>query len=348
MTDLSPTTGAVTWSELISQPEAWQRLLARLEDRSAFPRLELESFDEIVLVGSGTSFYLAQAAGDWIKRRHDVPVRAVASCEVMLDPFETRARPGSRRLAIGFSRSGESTELVLAVKALKAAGFTVLAIGCSEHSSLLKLGDDNIYVAEGREDGLVMLRSFSSMLLTVQALFGTPEDQVALRRLPEAGRAILADRHAELKALANRRAFDHFVFLGSGPSYPIAVEAALKIQEMSIATSESYPSLEYRHGPKATADADTLITLFALGDEAHGLALARDLKALGATLLVVGKGAAAYAEIADLAIAAPEGLTEAQASLTSLLPIHILAFETALRRGSNPDAPVNLSKVVLF
>ncbi|MDB5505376.1 MAG: hypothetical protein JWR75_14 [Devosia sp.] len=340
--------GEVTWRELISQPDAWHALLTRLEDRSAFPLLDLASFDEIVLVGSGTSYYLAMAAGDWIKRRHATQVRAVPSCEVMLDDFETRERPGSRRLAIGFSRSGESSELVIAIELLKAAGFEVLSVSCTEDSSLLRLGDHKIYLDEGHEDGLIMLRSFTSMLLTAQSLFGTDADNAALRRLPEAGRSILSGQEAALKSLARRRAFDRFVFLASGPSYPIAVEAGLKIQEMSIATSESYQSLEYRHGPKATADANTLITLFAVSDEAHGLSLARDCKALGVTLLVVGKGAEAYSQIADLTVPAPAGLTEAQAAVLALLPIQVLAFETAMRRGNNPDAPVNLSKVVIF
>jgi glucosamine--fructose-6-phosphate aminotransferase (isomerizing) len=97
--------GSLTWSELIAQPDAWEALLKRLADRNGFPRLDLSSYDEIVLVGSGTSYYLAMAVGDWIKRRHDVPLRAVPSCEIMLDDYETRPRKG-KRLAIGFSRSG--------------------------------------------------------------------------------------------------------------------------------------------------------------------------------------------------------------------------------------------------
>ena len=339
--------GSLTWSELVAQPDAWDGLLQRLTDRSAFPKLDVASYDEIVVVGSGTSYYLAMAVGDWIKRRYTTPVRAVPSCEVMLDDYETRSRPG-RKLAIGFSRSGESSELVLAIEALKRAGFEVLSIGCTENSSLLRLGDHVIHVREGFEDGLVMLRSFTSLLLVSQVLFGDAADEAQLRKLPGAGRAILADKEAALRALARKRSFNRFVFLASGSSYPIAVEAGLKIQEMAIATSETYHSLEYRHGPKATADRDTLVTLFALSDEHHGLSLARDLKALGVTLLVVGKGAERYDGIADLIVAAPAGLSEAQASVVSLLPIQIMAFETAMRRGSNPDAPANLSKVVIL
>jgi len=163
MTSAVSNPGALTWSELISQPDAWQALLARLANGDGFPRIDLSTYDEVVLVGSGTSYYLAMAVGDWIKRRHDVPLRAVPSCEVMLDDYETRPR-GGRRLAIGFSRSGESSELVLAIEALKRTGFEVLSIGCTENSSLLKLGDHVIHVSEGFEDGLVGGRGFGGRL----------------------------------------------------------------------------------------------------------------------------------------------------------------------------------------
>lgn len=341
--------GAITWSELISQPRAWERLLERLESGDNLPDIDPDAFDEIVLLGSGTSYYLALAAADWIRRRHRHPVvRAVPSCEVMLDTEESTARHGEKRLAIVFSRSGESSEVLLALKTLKLAGFTTLAVGCTERSNMMALAHFTLHIAEGHEDGLVMLRSFTSMLIAVQYLFGTTQDRAALRLLPEAGRKIIETRSDDIRMLANRAAFDRFVFLASGPGYPIAVEASLKIQEMSISTSEAYHSLEYRHGPKATADANTLIALIPISDAAYGLPLARDLKALGATLLVSGAGAEDYAGVADLAIDAPKGLTQAQASALALLPLQIMAFATAIRRGNDPDSPVNLSKVVTF
>lgn len=341
--------GTTTWTELISQPQSWKRLLDRLKGGENQPELDLGAFDEIILLGSGTSYYLALAAADWIRRRRPQPVvRAVPSCEIMLDTEEATPRYGTKRLAIAFSRSGESSEGVLALKILKEAGVSTLAIGCTEQSSMLTMTDHTVFVPEGHEDGLIMLRSFTSMLIAVQYLFGTPEDRAALALLPEAGQAIIDTHGDAIAALAERMPFDRFVFLASGPGYPIAVEASLKIQEMSISTSEAYHSLEYRHGPKATADANTLITLIPITNTAHGQSLARDLKALGATLLVSGAGAGDYVQVADLAIDAPRALSQEQASALALLPMQMLAFATAIRRGNNPDAPVNLSKVVTF
>jgi glucosamine--fructose-6-phosphate aminotransferase (isomerizing) len=283
-------TGKTTWAELVSQPDAWDALLARLDAGEGVPEVDVAEYDEILLLGSGTSYYLALAAADWIARRHALPVRAAPSCEVMLDPHQAALVPGRRRLAIAISRSGESSELILALDTLKDAGTTVFGVGCVVTSTLMRQADLVHHVQEGQEDGLVMLRSFTSMLLALQHLFGTPEDRAALRALPAAARAILDHDGDELKKLARLRPFDRFVYLASGPSYPIALEAGLKVQEMSISTAEAYHSLEYRHGPKATADRNTFLTIFALSDLGRGLALARDIKALGVTLLVVGIG----------------------------------------------------------
>lgn len=338
-------TGTLTWRELTSQPGTWEALLGRLQAGALALPVDPDAFDEFLLLGSGTSYYLALAVADWMRRRGR-NARAVPSCEVLLDPWESRPST-ARRLAIGFSRSGHSTELILANRLLSKAGFTILGISCTEGSALLKDADAGILVSEGLEDGLVMLRSFSSMLITAQWLFGDAADHAALHALPAAGRAMLEERD-RLTALARARDHDRFVFLGSGPSYPLTLESALKIQEMAIATSEAYHSLEYRHGPKACADANTLVTLFTLSDRDHGLSLARDLKALGATVLVVGPDAATYRTVADLAIP-PGAMTDTAPALAAMmLPVQQFAFATALGRGRNPDAPANLSKVVTF
>lgn len=337
--------GATTWNELISQPDAWLTLLDRLAAGTGLPSVSLADFDEVVMIGSGSSYYLALAAVDWVRRRHKILARAVPSCEVVLDQNERTATLGPRRLVIAFSRSGESTELLWALKAMQAAGNIVLGICCSERSSLLELADITWHIKEGHENGLIMLRSFTSMLIAVQYMFGTSEDRLQLRMLPQAAQDLL-ERSPEIHGLANRRPFDRFVFLASSSNYPIALEASLKIQEMSLSTSEAYHTLEYRHGPKATADAQTLVTLFTLSDPSHGLMLAKDLKALGVTLIVVGFGAELYQEIADLTVSPGQEFTECASTAVALLPAQLIAYYTAIRRGQNPDAPTNLSKVV--
>ncbi len=338
-------TGEITWAELNSQPEAWTALIGRLQSGSLALPVDPAQYDEFLLLGSGTSYYLARAVADWMCRR-GWRAQAVASCEVMLDPFPSR--PSSlRRLAIGFSRSGRSSELLLANRILKQAGFDLLGVSCTAGSELLRQADHQVLISEGHEEGLVMLRSFTSMLIAAQWMFGTLVDRAELRALPAAGRAMLAEAPA-LRRLAAARAYDRFVFLGSGPQHPLTQESALKIQEMAVATSEAYYSLDYRHGPKACANDDTVVTLFTLSDQAQGLALARDLRALGVTLIAIGPDAAAYADTAHLSLR-PKGIVSGEAAAAALmLPIQLFAFATAMRRGQNPDAPANLSRVVVL
>ncbi|WDR01340.1 SIS domain-containing protein [Devosia algicola] len=336
--------GDLTWRELISQPDAWAALISRLEGGKLSLPVNPADFDELILLGSGTSYYLALAAADWMRRR-GMNARAIPSCEALLDPFESR-RSAARQLAIGFSRSGYSSELILANKKLTAAGFTTMGISCSDGSDLLTQTDHPVLISEGFEDGLVMLRSFSSMLITAQWFFGDAADRATLAKLPEKGHDLLA-LEPQLSDLANARNFDRFVFLGSGPTYPLTLEGALKIQEMAIATSEAYHSLDYRHGPKACADENTAIVLFTLSERDHGLALARDLKSLGVTLLAIGADAVAYDKVADMTV--PTGIADdAAGSVAALLTVQMFAFATALRRDQDPDAPANLSKVVMF
>jgi len=340
--------GQTTWSELVSQPDAWQRLLSRLDAGRDLPTIAFQAFDEIVVIGSGTSYYLALAVADWVSRRHAMATRAVPSCEVVLDAHQVALVQGRQRLVIAISRSGESSELLLAIKALQGPTTTVLGVGCSAGSSLLRMADHAWLIDEGFENGLIMLRSFTSMLLALQYWFGSADDRVGLRKLPAAGQALLDAYTAPLRQLAHSRSFDRLVYLASGSSYPIAVEASLKAQEMSISTSEAYHTLEYRHGPMATATRDTLLTLFCPPNLELGLSLAHDMKVLGATLLVVGTSAEHYAGIADLTVATDPSLSDGQASLLTLIPSQIVAFETALRKGKNPDAPENLNKVVIL
>ncbi len=336
-------TGTVTWTELVSQPEAWRRLLGRLEAGDVALPLDPAAHDATLLFGSGSSYYLALAAADWMRRR-GLDARAVPSCEVILDAFET-GRSERRRLAIGLSRSGRSSELLLAGKALKAAGAALLGVTATDGSEVAAIADATLVVPEGREDGLVMLRSFTGMLLALQWLTGGSEDRAMLAGLPEAGEAFLRDHAAPLREAANARAFDRFVFLGSGPAHAFACEAGLKIQEMAIATSEAYHSLDYRHGPKACADAKTAVLIFALPDAAHGAALARDVAALGATVIVVGPDVGAYPD-AHLRIPTPAALGREAGATLGLMAAQVFAHATALRRGADPDAPVNLARVV--
>jgi glutamine---fructose-6-phosphate transaminase (isomerizing) len=343
--------GVVTQRELLSQPERWQALLTRTQESDWLPRLELTDFDDILVFGSGSSYYLAMLMAELVERVTRIRARPVPSCEVFLCQERYLNLSGRKGLAIGVSRSGESSEAILAAELFKEKGFSLLVIGCYETSSLAAEADHRLTVPEGQEDGLAMLRSFTSMLLGFQLFLEkqkSSEVDSKFYKLPVVGERLINTYTKTLTALANKRDFRRFVFLGSGIHFPLTFEAGLKMQEMAIATSEAYHSLEYRHGPKSTAASDTLVTLFALDGDTYSVDLVRDLKGYDVTALVIGENVRAYQKVADETVELESGLAQADRLILTLLPAQLLAFETALRLGQNPDVSRNLSQVVKF
>ena len=343
------TSGVVTKRELLSQPERWKALITRANEQEWLPKLELKNFDDILVFGSGSSYYLAMLVAELIETATGIRARPVPSCEVFLCQERYLNLQGRKGLAIGISRSGESSEALVAADLLEANGFSLLVVGCYDSSSMAAKADHRLIVSEGQEEGLVMLRSFTSMLLGFQLfLAGQKNGASKFYKLPTVGERLLNTYTKRLTSLAHKRDFRRFVFLGSGVHFPLTFEAGLKMQEMAIATSESYHSLEYRHGPKSTAASDTLLTLFALDGDTYGVDLLRDLKEYDVTTLVIGENVQTYQNVADEIVELESGLNQSDRMILTLLPAQLLAFETSLRLEQNPDVSRNLSQVVKF
>src|SRR5262249_38111074 len=142
------------------------------------------------------------------------------------------------------------------------------------------------------EQSTVMTRSFTSMLLGLQALAALRGNQTtfgaALRRLPQQAQPVLDALHPVIRDFIRQRRFANYVFLGQGPLFGIVNECMLKVKEMSCSTAQEFHTLEFRHGPKAVVDRKTLVTFLISesGADAETEVL-REIKALGATTLVV-------------------------------------------------------------
>lgn len=342
------TEGSITLHELRSQPDAWRAVADRVTSAPAHPDIDLAGFEEVLFLGSGSSHYIAAALGEASERELGVRARAIPSCEILLDL--PRVLPESAgRVAVIVSRSGESTEALRACNSLRDANVPVIALTCAPEGSLAKRSDHVLAVPEGREDGLAMLRSFTSMLLAFKLFLARSARTSAppIGTLAAVADRILAEDHDQIRDLAHRKPFDRFVFLASGPGYPMAREAALKMQEMAIVTSEAYQSLEYRHGPKSTADPSTLVVLFAR-DRRRELEvdLLSDLRDYGVQTMVVAEDPAGFGSEADVMVTLASGTDEDTRIVLPLLASQLLAYETAMRRGENPDVSRNLTQVV--
>ncbi|MBL8095374.1 MAG: SIS domain-containing protein [Anaerolineales bacterium] len=341
------TTGHHTDHEIQSQPESWRAALAVLTaeraDLAAFGR-ELRGAPDaaVILIGCGSTYYLAQAAAAALQAHTGLPARALPASEVWLN---ASALPkATRTCLIAISRSGETTETLRACEAFRSRGLgPILTLSAYPGRALTTLGDYNLVLPSGQEDSVAQTRAFSTLYLAalgLAAIWG--EDDALwseLERTPEACAEILTHSRPLAEALGRDPSLDRFYFLGSGLRYGLSGEISLKIKEMSLSHSEPFHVLEFRHGPMSMVTPGTLL-IVQLSD-AQGeaeRAVVDDMRKLGARILTIAESDA------DFALAS--GLGETARSLL-VLPIgQRLAFARSVSKGLNPDRPHNLETVV--
>jgi glucosamine--fructose-6-phosphate aminotransferase (isomerizing) len=286
--------------------------------------------DVTVFVGCGTSYNLALSlaalanasgraaiavpGGEWANRRQSY-------------------WPGKGTVhVVALSRSGETTETIVAAKASRAAGMFVTGI-TPEPDSALAAHSDRLVVADtDNREGIVMTTSASLMLLLGINLIGHAISSDAITR----AKTLLGEVDAKVPALIGGRS--HFVYLGGGPLYGIGVEGALKLMEMSQAFTQAFHPLEYRHGPISLVDGRTAVVLLYSSDQRKAEArLAAELRDKGAVVVGFGgEGDASFTAPSDPALA----------PLVYLPALQLIGERVAQSRQLDTAAPRHLTKVV--
>lgn len=339
------TTGGYTYQEIMSQPEAWEKTLAYMQEHAeGLPTaFEPRNFDKIIFTGCGSTYYLALAAAALFQELLGVSARALPASELWLYPRSAYGT-GHKTLLLAISRSGTTTETVRAVESFKERGSgKVITLTCYPESTLAAMGDLNLVLTAGQEKSVAQTRAFSTLYLAtvflahhwakipLEALHNLP---VVCARLLE-GHAPLAER------LGSSAAVDRFYFLGSGPRYGLACEVSLKMKEMTLSHSEPFHFLEFRHGPQSMVTETTL--LVGLVSEVNGSSereVLREMRSRGAQILSLGEDDADV----PFASAVPESLRNA----LYLPVVQLLAFRRSLSKGLDPDNPHNLEAVVML
>ncbi|WP_275791259.1 SIS domain-containing protein [Pararhizobium gei] len=286
----------------------------------------------VIVVGCGTSFYLAQtiAAAFNLNGRNALAV-----------PGAEWSRRRNAYLAdqsdlcvIALSRSGESTETVQAVEVSRDAGFPTIALTCEKDSSITRAAETVVYIKTHAEEGIVMTSSASLMLIAGLRMAGVKLDPSIIT----AAKAGLGAMDAGIRDLIRGRS--HFVYLGAGPFYGMATEGSLKLQEMSISYSQAFHPMEYRHGPISLVDEGTLaIILYSAETQDEEAKVADDIRAKGAAIIGFGGPG-------DLSIPAEiEGLGQTIALLPAL---QIIGERVAEAKNIDTMAPRHLNKVVVL
>lgn len=264
-------------------------------------------------------------------------------------------------IVIAISQSGETADTLAALELAKQRGATILGICNVVGSSISRLTDAGVYTHAGPEIGVASTKAFTAQVtvLTLIALAtahkkGTISEE-AFRRLlfelssiPQKVESILKQAD-EIKEISRLFTFaSNFIFLGRGLNFPVALEGALKLKEISYIHAEGYPAAEMKHGPIALIDEDMPVVFIATKDSSYEKVVSniQEVKARkGRVIAVVSEGDKDVKNMADFTIEIPHTHEVLQPLLTSI-PLQLLSYYIAVSRGRNVDQPRNLAKSV--
>ncbi len=359
--------------EIFEQPRAVRdTLLGRISqetgkvflDQMDISEEEFCNFHNVKLIACGTSWHAALAGKFMIEKLAQMPAEVDYGSEFRYrDPIID-----SKSLAIAISQSGETADTLAAEREARQKGARVLGICNVVGSMLTREANGTIYTHAGPEIGVASTKAFTGQLtaLLLTALYLaqvrgklTPASAQSLMqeltRVPHKIESIL-QRDAALEELA-RLLFRHtdFLYLGRGIHYPIALEGALKLKEISYIHAEGYPAGEMKHGPNALIDENLPVVIIATRDESDPASMIRYEKTIsnlqevkardGIVIAIVTEEDKLARDTADHIIEIP-AVPELLAPILEIVPLQLLAYHIAVRRGCDVDQPRNLAKSV--
>lgn len=315
------------------------------------------SADRIIIVACGTSWHAGLIGKRLLQDIARVPVEVEYASEFRYSsPVIT-----SRDIVIAISQSGETADTLAAISLAKEKGAFVYGICNVVGSSIARATDSGTYIHVGPEIGVASTKAFTGQVtvLTMLALaIGqlrktiTPDTLVrvtsAIEMLPALIKETLGLNKA-IEKLSNIYTYVHnFLYLGRGYNYPSALEGALKLKEISYIHAEGYPAAEMKHGPIALIDHELPTVVIAPMDELHDKIISniQQVKARGGSVIaIVTKGDKAIKEIADHVLEIPK-VPECLSPIIVSIPLQLLAYHIAVKKGCNVDMPRNLAKSV--
>ncbi|WP_127589210.1 SIS domain-containing protein [Paenibacillus koleovorans] len=346
--------GQLTYPEISSQAEALAAAIDQLENKQkdwVSRYIGNSEYEEVIFIGSGSSYYQAQTMAATFRKWLGRSATALPSSDIFLirDASTVTAR---KTLLVGVSRSGESTEVILALESVKSlANWTICGITCHETSKMAQISDCLVSPL-GKEKSTVMTKSLSSMTFQMQAAIALASSQAGLwnemQQVAAADAAVVKAADSFAKSFIEGNSLNKFIYLGMGAYFGLSQEACLKIKEMSYVWTESFGTLEFRHGPKSIVEPGTLVCLL-LSETARSyeVKVAEEMKAYGATVLIVTAEKGADTAFAD-AIFEVGGreLSDEARSVLYLPVLQYIGYYTALKKNVDPDHPRNLTQVV--
>jgi glucosamine--fructose-6-phosphate aminotransferase (isomerizing) len=350
--------------EIYEQPETTGRTIARyvnaFDERVEMPDLDGVDLgaDSAIVIGCGTAHYAGRVAEYWMEQVAGLSVETDIASE-----FRYRKPAFAKKaFSVFVSQSGETADTLAALRYCKQQGLKTLAIVNVPESTIWREADARLPTLAGPEIGVASTKAFTAQLSALAALaiavgrargaLSSQEEGRLVHALMEAPRLIADALHAEPQIEAIALELSHardVLYLGRGVHYPIALEGALKLKEISYIHAEGYAAGELKHGPIALIDEDTPVVVVAPHDALFEKTLSnmQEVAARGGKLIVItdAAGAAAVSDIAKHVILAPS-CDPFVAPLVYSVPIQLLAYLTAVHKGTDVDQPRNLAKSV--
>ena len=359
--------------EIFEQPRAVRdTLLGRISqetgkvflDQMDITEAEFQNFESVKIIACGTSWHSALAGKFMIERLAQIPVEVDYGSEFRYrDPIVDK-----RNLVIAISQSGETADTLAALREARQKGAKVVGICNVVGSMLTRESSGTIYTHAGPEIGVASTKAFTGQLtaLMLTALYLA---QVRGKQSPAAARNLMQEltriphkietilqQDTELEELGRLLfRYTDFLYLGRGIHYPIALEGALKLKEISYIHAEGYPAGEMKHGPNALIDENLPVVVIATRDESDPASMTRYEKTVsnmqevkardGIVIAIVSEDDQRAREIADHVVSIPAA-PELLAPILEIVPLQLLAYHIAVRRGCDVDQPRNLAKSV--
>lgn len=319
-----------------------------------------EIFDRtraVQIVACGTSYHAAMVGKYWIEGIAGIPCRVEVASEFRYRKFVVE--PDT--LLVTISQSGETADTLAALRMAKTLGYASTLTICNvPQSSLVRESDLALMTEAGPEIGVASTKAFTTQLVALILLMvvlgrrhnvaDADEREIvfALHALPEmVEQALLLDKEIELvsEAFAEKH---HALFLGRGVQWPVAMEGALKLKEISYIHAESYPAGELKHGPLALVDGDMPVVAVAPNNELLEKLKSNleEVRARSGQLFVFADGRAGFKNERGVTVIAMPHVPEIIAPIIYTIPLQLLSYHVAVLKGTDVDQPRNLAKSV--
>jgi glucosamine--fructose-6-phosphate aminotransferase (isomerizing) len=342
--------------EIHEQPKVIRDTLAEYisagELAASLTGTEGDSLEDVIILASGTSYHAGLIGKCVMEGLVNIPVRVELASEFI---YSGHASTGSQAIVI--TQSGETLDALKAIKKLKGVGCRVIVITNVVGSTASRLADQIVYTRAGPEISVAATKTFIAQLIALYWIV-LPYSRVDIRRLddlvmelrklPVKVQQVLDDEAVIAECARQIASFENVFYIGRGFNYPVALEGALKLKEISYIHAEGYASGELKHGPYALLGSDKQVVAIVAQDNTHEAIITsiKEIKARKSPVLaLVSEGDDIVADLADSVITVPR-IDPLFSPVVNTVVLQLLAYYVAKERGCPVDFPRNLAKTL--